>query len=129
MYFHIGFSTENGFYSASSIDKAEYSFSHTFKFLILNANKVKKIASGNNYLIKKSDKLKCLSDLYLFESEFSYALILPRYDPSRVSISIVSPSVIKSGTRTVAPDSTVAGFSVFVAVSPLSPGSVYVTFI
>lgn len=41
-----------------------------------------------------------------------------------MSTSIVSPSLMNRGTRTVAPVSTVAGLSVFVAVSPLSPGSV-----
>ena len=53
-----------------------------------------------------------------------YAFTRPRYEPSRVSISMVSPSVMKRGTLTVAPDSTVAGFSVLVAVSPFNPGSV-----
>jgi len=54
----------------------------------------------------------------------TYAFTRPTYEPSRVSISIVSPSLMNKGTRTVAPDSTVAGFNVLVAVSPLMPGSV-----
>ena len=35
---------------------------------------------------------------------------------------------MNKGTRTVAPDSTVAGFSVLVAVSPFMPGSVSVSY-
>ena len=41
-----------------------------------------------------------------------------------MSISIVSPSLINNGTRTVAPDSTVAGFSVLDVVSDASTETV-----
>lgn len=51
----------------------------------------------------------------------TYALTRPTYEPSRVSISIVSPSLMNKGTRTSAPVSTVAGFKVLVAVSPFNP--------
>ena len=50
------------------------------------------------------------------------------YEPSRVSTSMSSPSFINNGTRTSAPVSTFAGFVALVAVSPLSPGSVYAIF-
>ena len=50
-----------------------------------------------------------------------------RYSPVLVSILITSSVSTKSGTYTVAPVSTVAGFVAPVAVSPLKPGSVSVT--
>src|SRR5262249_53360347 len=51
------------------------------------------------------------------------------YSPLRVSTRIVSPASMKSGTWTVTPDSSVAGLlPPPEAVSPLSPGSVWVTF-
>ncbi len=51
-------------------------------------------------------------------------LALSIYSPLRVSTRILSPVLMKRGTRTVAPVSTVAGFRVLVAVSPFNPGSV-----
>lgn len=54
-----------------------------------------------------------------------YSLIRSLYSRVRLSTRIFSPVWINSGTRIVAPVSTVAGFSEFVeAVSPLTPGSV-----
>ena len=50
------------------------------------------------------------------------------YSPVLVSIRISSPSSINKGTLISAPVSKVAGFNVFVAVLPLKPGSVFVTF-
>ena len=49
------------------------------------------------------------------------------YSPVRVSMRILSPSLMNRGTRISAPVSTVAGFRVLVAVLPLTPGSVAVT--
>ena len=54
-------------------------------------------------------------------SQGSYTL--ERYSPVLVSILIVSPWFTKSGTLRVAPVSTVHGFVVPVAVSPLTHGS------
>ena len=54
----------------------------------------------------------------------AYALTRFTYEPSRVSTSIISPSLMNKGTRTSAPVSTVAGLVVLVAVSPFKPGSV-----
>ena len=54
-------------------------------------------------------------------------LDLPRYSPVLVSIWIFSPCSIKIGTCTTAPVSTVAAFVTFVAVLPLTPGSVSIT--
>ena len=48
----------------------------------------------------------------------------PRYEESRVSTLIFSPVVMKSGTLTVAPVSTVAGLVPPVERSPWRPGSV-----
>ena len=42
--------------------------------------------------------------------------------PVRVSMEILSPSLMNRGTRTSAPVSSVAGFSVLVAVLPARPG-------
>lgn len=54
-----------------------------------------------------------------------YSLIRSLYSRVRLSTRIFSPVWMNSGTRIVAPVSTVAGFSEFVeAVSPLTPGSV-----
>src|ERR1700743_392608 len=52
---------------------------------------------------------------------------LSTYSPVLVLIRINSPSFTNKGTLTVAPVSTLAGFRVRVAVSPLTPGSEYVT--
>ena len=53
-----------------------------------------------------------------------YSLIRSLYSRVRLSTRIFSPVWMNSGTRIVAPVSTVAGFSEFVeAVSPLTPGS------
>ena len=49
------------------------------------------------------------------------------YSPVLVSIRILSPVLINSGTLISAPVSSVAGFVALVAVSPLKPGSVSVT--
>src|SRR5690606_638156 len=47
------------------------------------------------------------------------------YSPVRVSTRILSPTLMKSGTRTTTPDSSVAGLSPPPeAVSPFTPGSV-----
>ena len=46
------------------------------------------------------------------------------YAPFSVSILILSPSLIKSGTLILAPVSVVAGLKVLVAVFPFTPGSV-----
>ena len=54
----------------------------------------------------------------------SQAFTRPTYEPSRVSISIISSWLMNKGTRTVAPVSTVAGLVALVAVSPFNPGSV-----
>ena len=52
------------------------------------------------------------------------------YSPLRVSTRTESPSSMKSGTWTITPDSSVAGLlPPPEAVSPLRPGSVWVTFI
>src|SRR2546427_134352 len=48
----------------------------------------------------------------------------PRYSPVRVSTFTMSPSLRKSGTKTTAPVSSVAGFVPPCAVSPRTPGSV-----
>lgn len=54
-----------------------------------------------------------------------YSLIRSLYSRVPLSTRIFSPVWMNSGTRIVAPVSTVAGFSEFVeAVSPLTPGSV-----
>src|SRR6266496_325305 len=53
---------------------------------------------------------------------------LSTYSPVLVFIRMSSPSFTNKGTFTVAPVSTFAGFNVLVAVSPLNPGSLYVTF-
>ena len=52
---------------------------------------------------------------------------LSRYSPVLVSMRITSPWLMKSGTLTSAPVSTVAGLVEPVAVSPRTPGSVAVT--
>ena len=44
-----------------------------------------------------------------------------------LSIFILSPSFINKGTFTIAPVSSVAGLVAFVAVFPLTPGSVETT--
>ena len=49
------------------------------------------------------------------------------YSPVRVSIRIISPSVMNMGTRIYAPVYRVAVFRLLVAVSPFTPGSVLVT--
>ena len=49
------------------------------------------------------------------------------YDPLDVSTRMRSPSFTNRGTFTLAPVSTVAGLSAFVAVSPRTPGSVDTT--
>ena len=54
----------------------------------------------------------------------AYFLTRSEYSPVRVSTLMRSPMLMKSGTRTSAPVSMVAGFRVLVAVSPLTPGSV-----
>ena len=75
-------------------------------------------------IIKKAGSSIELPAFFIIVFYVTYAFTRPTYEPSRVSISIVSPSLMNQGTRTVAPDSTVAGFNVLVAVSPLTPGSV-----
>src|SRR5437016_5358955 len=57
----------------------------------------------------------------------AYPLLREMYSPVRVSMRITSPSLMKSGTRTTAPVSSLAGFWPPVAVSPRSPGSVSMT--
>src|SRR6476660_330829 len=57
----------------------------------------------------------------------NYSLTRSTYSPLLVLTRINSPSFTNKGTITVAPVSTVAGFKVLVAVSPLKPGSLYVT--
>ena len=52
-----------------------------------------------------------------------YSFTLSTYSPVFVFTLINSPSFTNKGTFTVAPVSTVAGLSVRVAVSPLTPGS------
>ena len=49
------------------------------------------------------------------------------YSQVLVSILILSPISIKSGTLISAPVSSIAGFVAFVAVFPANPGSVSVT--
>ena len=53
-----------------------------------------------------------------------YFLTRSEYSPVRVSTLTRSPMLMNNGTRTSAPVSMVAGLSVLVAVSPLTPGSV-----
>lgn len=54
----------------------------------------------------------------------AYAFTRLRYEPSRVSTSTTSPSLMNKGTRISTPVSSLAGFVVLVAVSPFKPGSV-----
>ena len=54
----------------------------------------------------------------------SYFFTRSMYAPVRVSTLIQSPWLTKSGTRTSAPELTVAGLREELAVSPLTPGSV-----
>lgn len=58
-----------------------------------------------------------------FRNNTGYYLTRSTYEFVRVSIFIFSPSLTNKGTLTTAPVSKVAGLSVFVAVSPLTPGS------
>ena len=56
-----------------------------------------------------------------------YSLTLSLYCPLMESTFTLSPSLINNGTLTTAPVSNVAGFVAFVAVFPLTPGSVETT--
>src|SRR5690606_37426937 len=56
-----------------------------------------------------------------------YLFTRSTYSCVRVSILIVSPTLMNSGTAIVAPVSTVAGFVTLPVVSPLTPGSDAVT--
>src|SRR5579884_3527028 len=53
---------------------------------------------------------------------------LPRYCPVRVSILIVSPSLMNSGTLIFLPVSSVAGLVTLLAVSPRTPSGDSITF-
>ena len=61
-------------------------------------------------------------------TQLSPSLPRDRYSPVRVSMRRISPSLMNSGTRTMAPVSSFAGFEPPVAVSPRTPGSVSITF-
>lgn len=60
---------------------------------------------------------------FLFTFEVCYSFIRSTYVPFSVSTLIRSPSLMNSGTFTMAPVSTVAGLVALVAVLPLTPGS------
>ena len=82
----------------------------------------KKRATPNRVaLFYINNKISVIYNLY---SVIYYSRTRSTYEPSRVSILILSPALMNKGTRTSAPFSTVAGFNVLVAVSPFKPGSV-----
>ena len=67
-----------------------------------------------------------MTHLFLLRNKVycDYAFTRFTQEPSRVSTSMIPPSLMKRGTRTSTPVSSLAGLSVLVAVSPLRPGSV-----
>jgi len=92
------------------------------RFLIKKAEnraKIKKIRAkmGQN----KNARMR-VTQAFLKYNE-GYYLTLSTYSPVLAFTLINSPSFTNKGTFTVAPVSTVAGFSVRVAVSPFIPGS------
>ena len=76
----------------------------------------KGLNQGNND--QKSTAIRLLQPIFI-----NYSFTLSKYSPLLVLMRMSSPSFTKSGTFTVEPVSTVAGFKVRVAVSPLIPGS------
>ena len=58
----------------------------------------------------------------------AHAHARPMYAPVRVSILIVSPSLMKSGTLIVLPVSSFAGLVTLLAVSPRTPSADSTTF-
>src|SRR5476649_513209 len=72
----------------------------------------------------KATALRCLEAFYPSRHQ---PLPRDKYSPVRVSIRSISPSLMNSGTRTMAPVSSLAGFEPPVAVSPRTPGSVSTT--